>query len=76
MCLLGVTPDFRAGTQIKNHAVHQVIESPIQAHSAKPDETRRRIVELMGDVPRIELFARQRVPGWDAWGDEVVEMEE
>lgn len=32
---------------------------------------RRRIVELLGDVPRIELFARQRVPGWDAWGDEV-----
>lgn len=76
ICLLGVTPDFRAGTQIKNHAVHQVIESPIQAHSAKPDETRRRIVELMGNVPRIELFARQRVPGWYAWGDEIEEKEE
>ena len=71
ICLLGVTPGFKAATQIKNHAVHQVIESPIQAHSAKPDETRRRIVELLGDVPRIELFARQRVPGWDAWGDEL-----
>lgn len=50
------------------------IESPIQAHSAKPDETRRRIVELMGDVPRIELFARNRCPGWDAWGDEIGEQ--
>lgn len=74
ICLLGVTPGFKAAAQIKNHAVHQVIESPIQAHSAKPDETRRRIVELMGDVPRIELFARNRCPGWDAWGDEIGEQ--
>jgi N6-adenosine-specific RNA methylase IME4 len=28
-------------------------------------------VELLGDLPRIELFARQRSPGWDAWGNEV-----
>ena len=25
----------------------------------------------MGDVPRIELFARQATPGWDVWGNEV-----
>lgn len=71
ICLLGVTPDFRPAAQIKNHAVHQIIEAPVMAHSVKPNETRRRIVELLGDVPRIELFARQRVPGWDAWGDEL-----
>lgn len=75
ICLLGVKPEFKASAQIKSHSVHQVIESPIQEHSAKPDETRHRIVELLGDVPRIELFARQRVPGWDAWGDEIEEME-
>ena len=34
-------------------------------------ETRERIVELMGDLPRIELFARQKSPGWDVWGNEV-----
>ena len=33
--------------------------------------TRARIEALMGDVPRIELFARERAPGWDVWGDEV-----
>jgi site-specific DNA-methyltransferase (adenine-specific) len=76
ICLLGVKPGFKAAAQIKSHSVHQVIESPIQEHSANPDETRHRIVELLGDVPRIELFARQRVPGWDAWGDEIEEMEE
>lgn len=71
ICLLGMTPDFRASEQIKSHAVHQIIEAPVMEHSIKPDETRRRIVELLGDVPRIELFARQRVPGWDAWGNEI-----
>ena len=51
--------------------VHSVIDSPIRAHSQKPDETRERIVRLLGDVPRIELFARQRHEGWDAWGNEI-----
>lgn len=39
-------------------------------HSAKPPEVRDRIVKLMGDLPRIELFARERAPGWDACGDD------
>lgn len=52
-------------------AVHQIIDSPIEEHSKKPDETRTRIVELVGDLPRIELFARQPTPGWDVWGNEV-----
>ena len=41
-------------------------------HSKKPAEARRRIEALIGDVPRIELFARQSPPGWDVWGNEVV----
>lgn len=52
-------------------AVHQVIISPVEEHSKKPEEARRRIERLMGDVPRVELFARQKTPGWDAWGNEV-----
>ena len=51
--------------------VHQVIISPVEEHSKKPDETRKRIVELLGDIPRIELFARQKVQGWDSCGNEV-----
>jgi N6-adenosine-specific RNA methylase IME4 len=39
--------------------------------NAKPDVVRDRIVELCGDLPRVELFARQRTPGWLAWGDEL-----
>ena len=45
--------------------------SPIEEHSKKPDETREKILTLMGDVPRVELFARQSPPGWDVWGNEV-----
>ena len=52
-------------------SVHSLIEAPVGRHSAKPKEARTRIEALMGDVPRIELFARERAPGWDAWGDEV-----
>jgi N6-adenosine-specific RNA methylase IME4 len=40
-------------------------------HIRKPDEVRERIVELMGDLPRIELFARESNKGWDVWGDEL-----
>jgi N6-adenosine-specific RNA methylase IME4 len=40
-------------------------------HSVKPGEVARRIVQLHGDRPRLEMFARDRKPGWDTWGDEV-----
>jgi len=48
-----------------------LIVSKVREHSRKPDEVRHRIVKLCGDVPRIELFARQKVEGWDCWGNEV-----
>lgn len=51
--------------------VRQVIEAPMTRHSQKPGEARRRIVQLMGDLPRLELFAREKAPGWDVWGNEV-----
>ena len=48
-----------------------MVISPREQHSKKPDEVRDRIVELCGDIPRIELFARDSVEGWDCWGNEV-----
>lgn len=71
VCLLGTTPGTKARQVVKSHGVQQVIEAPVERHSRKPAEVRERIVRLLGDVPRIELFARERVPGWDAWGNEV-----
>lgn len=56
-------------------SVKQICDARIMEHSHKPDEIRDRIVELCGDVSRIELFARQRVPGWDALGNEIDGMD-
>ena len=55
-----------------SHSVHSVILSRVQEHSKKPDEAREGITRLFGgDLPRIELFARQYADGWDCWGNEV-----
>lgn len=67
VCLLAT----RGSPKRQSAAVHQVILSPVERHSKKPDEVRERIAALMGDVPRVELFARQETPGWDVWGNEV-----
>lgn len=66
VCLLGVKGTLKR----KSNRVRQVVLSPLREHSRKPDEIRDKIVELLGDVPRIELFARQTVKGWDCWGNE------
>lgn len=52
-------------------SVFQIVDTHIEEHSKKPDEVRKRIVELVGDLPRIELFARQTAEGWDSWGNEL-----
>lgn len=59
------------GLERVSASVKQVIHSPLGEHSAKPWEARHRLELLYGDVPRIELFARQEAPGWHIWGDEV-----
>jgi N6-adenosine-specific RNA methylase IME4 len=65
--LLGV----RGNPRRMSADVHQVVFAPVMEHSRKPDEVRRRIVRLMGDLPRVELFARERAESWDVWGNEV-----
>lgn len=60
-------------------SVKRLIESPRTEHSRKPPETRLRIVRLVGDLPRIEIFARKMdllfdadgFEGWDVWGNEI-----
>lgn len=51
--------------------VRQYISAPMGRHSEKPHGVRDRLVQLLGDVPRCELFARVSVPGWDGWGNEL-----
>lgn len=67
ICLLAMSGHPKR--QAKN--IHQIVISHVEEHSKKPDEVRRRIEALMGDVPRVELFARRPSLGWDVWGNEV-----
>lgn len=67
ICMIGI----RGKMKRISASVSSVIHAPIHKHSEKPTETRDRIVELFGDVPRIELFATTQAPGWDALGYEI-----
>lgn len=76
-CLIGVrgkehpTRINKSIRQLVETGPDEILQAPRGEHSAKPAEARDRIVELMGDVPRIELFARERTTGWECWGNEV-----
>ena len=67
ICLLAT----RGHPKRVSKSVRQIIDAPIGRHSEKPAETRDRIIELMGELPRIELFAREKSEGWHVWGNEV-----
>ncbi len=70
ICLIGVK---RNGGRIKpcvKNICCSILEQP-REHSRKPDIVREYIERIAGDVPKIELFARQSVDGWDCWGNEV-----
>ena len=77
MCLLAT----KGKPQRVSKNIRQLVEDYRAEHSRKPDSFREKIVELMGDLPRIELFARDngdknlwgknRLDGWDTWGNEV-----
>ena len=51
--------------------VDRLVVSERREHSRKPDIIRKHITDLVGDLPRIELFARQSFEGWDHWGNEL-----
>ena len=67
LCLIGV----KGKPKRQSASVHQVIMSKREKHSKKPDEVKEKIVKLCGNIPRIELFARQKTKGWNVWGNEV-----
>lgn len=67
LCLIATKGKIRR----VNNSVSQIVMSVPGRHSEKPAEVRDRIVQLMGDLPRIELFARQSAEGWDSMGNEL-----
>ena len=55
---------------VASHSVRAYQELKVSKHSAKPAKFRDLIIELCGDLPRLEMFARETAPGWDVFGDE------
>ncbi|OQA48406.1 MAG: hypothetical protein BWY46_01413 [Firmicutes bacterium ADurb.Bin300] len=71
ICIIGVKKSKKNRIKPLVRNTLSVIHSPKREHSRKPDEIRNKIVDICGDLPRIELFARQYADGWDCWGNEV-----
>lgn len=63
LCLLGTRGSM--ASEVKSHHVEQLLVAHRGIHSAKPKIVYKHIEQLFGDVPRIELFARNTVEGWD-----------
>ena len=69
-CLIGTR--FKGNNLERiNKGVPQLVFAPRTKHSEKPAIVRQRIVELYGDLPRIELFSRHVVAGWDRHGSDI-----
>ena len=69
LCLIGLKGKLK--NIKKSNNVKSLLLADRTIHSKKPDEIRKRIVNLCGDISRIELFARERVKGWSSWGNEL-----
>jgi N6-adenosine-specific RNA methylase IME4 len=86
-CLTWIKPRFGLGHYLRNQTEHVLLGvrgnapiqfrgqgtwfyAPLQEHSHKPEE-QYAIIERCSSGPYLELFARRKRPGWDAWGNEV-----
>lgn len=67
LCLLATHKKFPK----RLNPIKQLVFAPRSNHSKKPDIVRDKIIELVGDLPRIELFARQKTEGWDCIGNDI-----
>lgn len=55
-----------------NASISQVLDDRIMEHSQKPIRVRKLITELVGGLPRIELFSRcAEHDGWFNWGNKI-----
>ncbi len=69
LLLLGMKGHIkRISTEI---VIPQCLLLPREKHSKKPDIVRSNLVQLFGNLPKIELFARNQNVGWDSWGNEI-----
>jgi N6-adenosine-specific RNA methylase IME4 len=66
LCWLG----SRGQPRRLDKGVRELIVAPMREHSRKPDEIYGRIERYCAG-PYLELFARQRWPGWSSWGNQI-----
>jgi len=66
LCLFAV----RGNVSTRNKSTPTVIVAKRREHSRKPDEMYK-LIETCSYPPRLEMFARRKRDGWDAWGDDV-----
>jgi N6-adenosine-specific RNA methylase IME4 len=59
------------GLKVIDRAVRQCLMAQRREHSRKPEEAAVALETLFGPIRRIELFARRRRLGWEAWGKEL-----
>lgn len=69
LCLVGKRGRIPSPRGARN--VRQLVQVARGAHSAKPEEVRRRIEAMFPSQRKVELFARKHTPGWQAWGNEI-----
>lgn len=55
----------------EDKAIQALIYAPVREHSRKPDDQYRKIEAMYPGRRYLELFARRKREGWDAWGNEV-----
>ena len=65
LCLLAM----KGKMTVLSHSIPQIVISPLQEHSRKPDIVRERIEQLFGDCYRLELFGRYPRQGWILAGE-------
>lgn len=51
--------------------IRQMLSEKRTAHSAKPNEIRKRIEAMFPNQKKLELFAREKSEGWTVWGNEI-----
>jgi N6-adenosine-specific RNA methylase IME4 len=70
-CLVGVRGGIPKPRGARN--VRQLVQYARTTHSTKPAAVRTRIDAMFPGtaLKRVELFARTRAIGWDAWGNEI-----
>jgi len=68
LCLIAIK-----GTVTRIDAsISQIIDDPVSKHSEKPERVRNLITSLVGELPRIELFSRNKnKDGWVNWGNQI-----